>query len=110
MAMAIRWFLGHYKGDVTCRYHQDGIEWNRKTVLVTASEGLDVSGSSRTGLEPGRFVGSANITVENIAPGSFGPQDAGIAFRIHVDWDEPKPIWVDIHVFDSEPIGFLLSR
>ena len=44
-----------------------------------------------------RFVGNANITVENIAPRS-----GGLTARINVDWDEPLPIWVDVRVFDED--------
>ncbi len=42
-----------------------------------------------------RFVGSAPITVRNIAP-----QDGFVDFWIYVDWEEPLDVAVDVVVLD----------
>jgi hypothetical protein len=97
MPVVHRHFLGRWNGQVT--YNWDPPErpdWNMKTVLVAASEGFDASEFGQSDM-PRRFVGNANITVENIAPRS-----GGLTARINVDWDEPLPIWVDVRVFDED--------
>jgi hypothetical protein len=94
MTIVHRHSLGYLKGHVT--YNLTGeLGWNLKTILVTASEGHDQQ--FRASDDPHRFVGSANIIVENIAP-----KDGGLSAKIHVDWDEPLPIWVDFRVFDDD--------
>jgi hypothetical protein len=66
--------------------------------LVSASEGRDPI----TTQAPERFVGSADITVHNIAP-----FDGGVTFLLTVDWPDPLPIWADIVVLDEFPQGFI---
>jgi hypothetical protein len=91
-------------------------------VLVSAAEGKrDVSVAATQG-EPERFVGDALVTVHNIAPfglgrsGGFGlgnePPNpgGGVSFVITVAYDRALPIWADIAVMDTEPVGWALSR
>ena len=97
MPVVHRHFLGRIKG--LFLYEWDPPErpdWNKKTVLVTASEGFDASQVGSSAM-PKRFVGDASVWVSNIAP-----RDGGLSCRIHVDWDDPIPIWVDVRVFDEE--------
>jgi hypothetical protein len=63
MAKVFRWFVGNFRGDVTCTFNSGAIN-HQSVVLVAASEG-DRGDSSAS---PNRHVGSAHIRVENIAP------------------------------------------
>ena len=100
MAKVFRWFLGDFRGDVTCTFNSGAIN-HQSVVLVTASEG-DRGDSTAS---PKRFVGSAHIRVENIAP-----FDGGVVFRVIIDWENPLPVWTDIFVADEFPQGFFRSN
>jgi hypothetical protein len=71
-------------------------------VLISASEyfpdGADPKHSPR-------FVGSANITVDNISPHGppFDPNH-GVTFIVTVDWGAPLHVVTDITVLDSPPV------
>jgi hypothetical protein len=108
MAQAIRWFLGRHQGTVDCTLHTRSIN-NQSVVLVAASEGDEGDSSA----SPRRFLGSAHIRVENIAPfeGDLSTElGMGLRFRVVVDWSDPLPIWADIFVADEAPHGFIRSR
>jgi hypothetical protein len=96
MAQVFRWFLGQFNGVVDCTFSSGGIN-HQSVVLVAASEG-DAGDSTAS---PQRFVGSATIQVDNIAP-----FDGGVTFRVNVLWDSPLSVWTDIVVMDEFPQGF----
>jgi hypothetical protein len=100
MAQVFRWFLGRFRGRVTCTFSHEAIN-HQSVVLVAASEG-DRGDSSAS---PQRKVGSASIRVENIAP-----FDRMVVFRVFIEWDDPLPVWADIFVADEFPQGFFRSR
>jgi hypothetical protein len=94
MALVHRHFLGSFKGRIT--YNLIGeLGWNKKTILVTASEGHDQQFGSLD--DPHRFVGDAAIIVENVAP-----MDGGLSARFNVDYHDPVPVWVDVRVFEDD--------
>ncbi len=103
MPQVFRWYIGHIRGIVTCNFNVED-DWNNKTVLVTDSEGFDADQPFESSDMPRRFVGNAIIRVSNIAP-----RAGGVTFRVHVKWDEPLPVWADIHVFDEFISRFVRS-
>jgi len=97
VAKVVRWRLGNFKGKGEFTLNDGDIK-NQSVVLVSVSEGL---GRSVFAL-PGRWVGSASIRVENIAP-----FEGGVVFRVVVDWDQPLTVWADIFVADEIPQGYV---
>ena len=95
-----RMFLGRRKGRLKVTLNSRGIN-NQSVVLVSASEGDEGNSTA----SPQRFVGAANVRVENIAP-----FDGGVVFIVSILWDEPLPIWADIFVADGFPRGFIRAR
>ena len=100
MAQLNRMFLGHRKGRLKVTFNSRGIN-HQSVVLVSASEGDEGNSTA----SPKRFVGAANVRVENIAP-----FDGGVVFVVSILWDEPLPIWADIFVADGFPRGFVRAR
>jgi hypothetical protein len=86
-----RWYLGRHKGRLSCHFTSSFID-SFSTVLVTVSEGNEGNSTNPNF----RFVGAANIRVENIAPTS-----GRVDFIVSVDWGAPLPIWADLVVLDS---------
>jgi hypothetical protein len=95
-----RIYWGRHNGRVKCTFTSALID-SFSIVLVTVSEG-DEANSTNPNF---RFVGDANIRVENISP-SFEK----VVFIISVDWGEPLPIWTDLVILDEKPQGFLRAR
>jgi hypothetical protein len=106
-----RWYVGMVNGRVRCTFRSPVFN-NQSVVMVSASEGRE---PGRTD-DPFRFVGEANVTVHNIAPaetrdpqGGDNAVPAHVGFILTVDWYEPRPIWVDIALFDEFPWGYSKS-
>jgi hypothetical protein len=97
MAQLRRIFLGRRKGRLKVTFSSRAIN-HQSVVLVSASEGDEGNSTA----SPKRFVGAANVHVENIAP-----FDGGVAFIISILWNDPLPIWADIYVADGFPNGFI---
>jgi len=58
-----------------------------------------------------RFVGNANVTVNNISP--HGPPDDpnhGVTFVVTVDWRSPLNIVTDITVLDQAPVDIEVQQ
>ena len=91
----IYWGRHHGRGRYT--FHSRYIN-RQSVVLITASEG-DEGNSTQS---PQRFVGNANVRVENIAP-----YDGGVTFVVVVEWDHPLPIRTDVVIQDGFPQGFV---
>lgn len=89
----IHW--GRHNGRVKCTFRSRFID-PFSIVLVTASEG-DNNDNTNPNF---RFVGDANIRVENISPFT-----GGVVFIISVDWGEPLSIYTDIVILDEKPNG-----
>jgi hypothetical protein len=92
MLTARRVYWGRHYGRLACTFTSTSIR-GLSTVLVTVSEG----GEANTTNPNFRFVGNANIRVENIAP-TFGQ----VVFIVSVDWFEPLPIYTDIVILDED--------
>jgi len=92
-----RVFWGRHRGRVLLTFNFGGIN-HQSVVLVTASEGDD----GNTTNSPQRFVGAANIRVENIAP-----TDGRVVFVVSVVWVSPLAIWTDIVIVAGFPQGFI---
>lgn len=81
---------------------------NAKSVVhISASEYVPPAPDAHGGFvdeNHQRFIGSASITVSNIAPHGppFDPNN-GVTYVVNVDWSEPIPIVVDITVFEEDP-------
>lgn len=108
MAHVFRWFLGRRKGTLNCTFNSRKIN-RASVVLVAASEGDEGNSSA----SPDRFLGKANVRVENIAPfeGDMNTElGMGVRFRVIVSWSDPIPIWADIFVADEIPETFARSR
>jgi len=97
MAQVRRIFWGRQRGRVTCTFNSRAIN-HQSVVIVTASEGDEGNSSA----SPQRFVGSAPIGIENIAP-----FEGGVRFRMYIFWDDPLPVWTDIFIADEFPTGFI---
>lgn len=95
MPQTIRKYWGAFRGRVALNYNWAAIEQD-SVVVVTVSEYTN---------EHVRFIGSASITVANIAP--HGPPydpNHGVTMVVNVDWGSPLNIVTDIALLDSKPI------
>ncbi|MGW1008404.1 hypothetical protein [Streptomyces sp. NPDC002520] len=98
MPKTYRFYYGPHKGRLAYNYNSWDIDHD-SVVLVTASE------CTADGV---RFVGAADISVENISP--HGPpfdSNHGVTFMINVDWRDPLPVVADITIFDHKPVQVL---
>ncbi|MFM0222101.1 hypothetical protein [Paraburkholderia dipogonis] len=95
MPQTIRKYWNAMQGRCTLNYNWPAIDKD-SVVLVTASECT---------AEHVRFIGSAGITVDNIAP--HGPpfdSNHGVTFVVNVDWGAPLNIATDITLLDDKPV------
>lgn len=81
---------------------QLGCYQHDSVVLITASE---YRPNPPDPAHSPRFVGAANIGVENISPHSppFDPNH-GVTFVVDVDWGSPLHVVTDITVLDQPPV------
>jgi hypothetical protein len=99
---SIRVFWPPRNGTSAMNFNWPPINAN-SVVLVTASEydpaaPPDADGSAK------RFVGAANIRVNNIAPhGPPSDPNHGVTFTLEVDFDRALNICTDISVLDESP-------
>ena len=96
MARVYRIFWGERNGRIVCTLFNRSIN-NQSVVIVTASEGDRANNTN----SPQRFVGDANIRINNIAP-----FNGGVRFVMIVEWYAPLPVWTDVFVADEFPHGF----
>jgi hypothetical protein len=94
MPQAFHIYWGRQNGRVKCQVLADFIS-PMSVVLVAASEGDAEENSTNPNF---RFVGDANIRVENISP-----TQGAVWFVVSVDWPEPLPIYTDIVILDEKP-------
>jgi hypothetical protein len=101
MPQTIRKFWGQFNGRVTFNYNWSAIDHD-SVVLISASEYVVTDPISNEH----KFIGSASITVENIAPHGppFDPNH-GVTFVVNVDWGSPLNIVTDITLLDNKPIA-----
>jgi hypothetical protein len=101
MARTCRQYWWNLQGRSQLNFNWDAINHN-SVVLISASE---------YAVDPGdpahspRFVGAANVSVDNISP--HGPPldpNHGVTFIVTVDWGSPLHIVTDITVLDRPPI------
>jgi len=108
MSQSIRVFWPPMHGTSPMNFNWPPINAN-SVVLVTASEydpaaPPDSDGSAR------RFVGAANIRVNNISPhGSPSDPNNGVTFDLEVDWATPLNVCTDITVLDNAPQVFYVE-
>jgi hypothetical protein len=101
VAQTCRQYWWNLQGRSRLNFNWDAIDHD-SVVLVSASEyvpdGEDPAHSPR-------FVGSANISVDNISPHGppFDPNH-GVTFIVTVDWGSPLHVVTDITVLDAPPI------
>jgi hypothetical protein len=100
MPKLIRIYLGRWNGTVNWT-HFDGDITPQSVVLASVGEGDD----GNTSASPQRFLGSANMRVDNIAP-----FDSGVRLRFVIDWDEPLNVWADLVVLDGFPQAFFKAN
>jgi len=104
MPQTVRKYWGPFQGRVTLNFNWDAINHD-SVVLVTASEYQVTTPVT----SEHRFIGAANITVDNIAP--HGPpfdNNHGVTFVVNVDWGSPLNIVTDITVLDGAPVEIQL--
>ena len=105
MSQSIRVFWPPTNGTNQFNFNWPPINAN-SVVLVTASEYdpaavPDADGSAR------RFVGAANIRVNNIAPhGPPSDPNQGVTFMLEVDFNRALNVCTDITVLDNAPQVF----
>ena len=97
MPQAFHVYWGLHKGRVRLHATADFIS-PFSVVLITASEGE----APNTTNPNFRFVGDANIRVENISP-----TQGGVWFIVSVDWGEPLHIYTDIVILDEVPLPII---
>jgi hypothetical protein len=73
--------------------------------LRSSDHGVGVQTEPARSCSHPRFVGAANIGVENISPHSppFDPNH-GVTFVVDVDWGSPLHVVTDITVLDQPPV------
>jgi hypothetical protein len=100
MPQTIRKFWGPLSGRATLNFNWPAINHD-SVVIVTAAEYAITAPPTNEH----RFVGDANITVQNIAPHGppFDPNH-GVTFVVNIGWPSALPIATDITVLDSPPI------
>jgi hypothetical protein len=105
MPRTVRKYWGPLKGRESINFNWPPIGAN-SIVIVTACEYILASAPGETFIDQNnqRFIGSANVTVSNVAPHG-PPWDAnnGVTFVVNVDWPNPIRIATDITVLDSAP-------
>jgi len=104
--------IRHYYSDpmngrVACNFNWPAIT-AKSIVHVTACEYVPAAGDAHggfAGVDRKRFVGAADIWVSNIAPHGppFDPNQ-GVTWVLHIGWDTPIYVCVDITVFDEDPV------
>jgi hypothetical protein len=107
MPQTVRKFWGPLKGRVKLNLNWPIIDHD-SVVLITASEYVETTPPS----DEHRFLGEAQITVENICPHGppFDPNgNHGVEFYVNVTWDAPLNIVTDITVLDNKPVQVLLE-
>lgn len=100
MPRTIRQYWPGKRGRVRLNFNWNAINHD-SVVLVEASEyALNLGDPAHSA----RFVGSANVTVSNVAPHGppFDPNH-GVTFVVNVDWPSPLGIVTDITVLDAPP-------
>jgi len=100
MPQTIRKFWGPHRGRTVLNYNWNAISHDSVVIVTAAEYAISAPATSEH-----RFVGAANITVENVAPHGppFDPNH-GVTFVVNIDWPSPLPIATDITVLDSKPI------
>lgn len=95
---SVRQYWRNVSGRTSLNFNWDMINHD-SVVLISAAEfvpnDLDPKASKR-------FIGSANITVENISP--HGPPydpNHGVTFVVNVEWGSPLHVVTDITVLDA---------
>jgi hypothetical protein len=102
MSQSIRVFWSPRNGVQAMNFNWPPINAN-SVVLVTASEYDPNAQASEDGSDK-RFVGDANIRVNNISPhGPPSDPNHGVGFRLEVDFDRPLNVCTDITVLDDAP-------
>ncbi len=100
MPKTIRKYWGPLQGRATLNFNWPIINHD-SVVLVSAAEYVVAQPQTNEH----RFIGSASITVENVAPHGppFDPNH-GVTFVVNVDWPHPLTIVTDITVLDNPPV------
>ena len=105
MSQSIRVFWSPRNGSESMNFDWPPIDAN-SVVLVTASE-YDPAAQPETDGSARRFIGAANIRVDNIAPhGPPSDPNHGVTFDLEVDWGSPLNVCTDITVLDDAPQAF----
>jgi hypothetical protein len=97
MSKAFHVYWGRHNGRVKLQATSDFIS-PFSIVLVTVSEGQEPNNTNPNF----RFVGNANIRVENISP-----TQGSVWFIVSVDWGEPLHIYTDIVILDEVPLSII---
>ena len=100
MSTNFRVYWGRQKGRTRFSFSSDAIT-PFSIVLVSASEGIEADNTNPNF----RFVGDANIRVENIAP-----SEGIVWFIVSIDWFEPLPMYTDIVIVEREFLGFIRAN
>jgi hypothetical protein len=101
MPQTARQYYWNLQGRSVLNFNWDPINHD-SVVLITASEYSPDQGDPK---HSARFVGGANITVENISP--HGPPydpNHGVGFVVNVEWGSPLHVVTDITVLDAPPV------
>jgi hypothetical protein len=101
MPQTCRQYWLNMRGRCTLNFNWDAINHD-SVVLVSASEWQP---NQPDPPHSPRFVGDANIRVDNISP--HGPpfdRNHGVSFVVTVDWDQPLHLVTDITVLDAAPV------
>jgi hypothetical protein len=101
MPQTCRQYWWNLQGRCTLNFNWDAINHD-SVVLITASE---YKPNPPDPAHSPRFVGAANIGVENISPHSppFDPNH-GVTVVVDVDWGSPLHVVTDITVLDQPPV------
>lgn len=110
MTQSIRVFWPPRNGRASVNFDWPGSPLQANSVvLVTASE-YDPSALPDADGSAKRFVGAANIRVNNIAPhGPPSDPNPGVTFMLEVDWGSPLNVCTDIIVLDDAPQVFYVE-
>ena len=109
MSQSIRFVRRGVHGRIRQNFNLPGVIKSAQAVVhITAGE---IKSGPRTQVGPIAqdfiyWVGDADISVSNISPhfnSTFGGEQGGVGFILHVDWPEPLDVAITITVEDHTP-------
>ncbi|MBK3635562.1 hypothetical protein JHN52_22070 [Streptomyces sp. MBT97] len=98
MARSIRILYRDVKGRSRQNFNWGPINKDSAVIIQAAEWGFSGGVFGAAGRP---VLGEANVYVTNVGPHDPEGGDGGVEFHLHVDWDAPLDVMVDITVLDN---------